>query len=63
MLKNAIIAAAIMITAGGTMMWVTSYASSRNLPQAAASAMPSIDELHARAALQVLPVQEVREPF
>jgi hypothetical protein len=63
MLKNAIIAAAILVAAGGATTWVTSHASSRNLPQAAVSGMPSLDELHARAARQNLPILEVREPY
>jgi hypothetical protein len=63
MLKNAIIAAAILVATGGTMMWVTSHASPRDVPQAVASGMPSIEELHARAARQNLPILEVKEPY
>jgi hypothetical protein len=63
MLKNAIGAAAILVAAGGAMMWVTSHATPRLAPHVSASGMPSIDELHARAARQNLPIQEVKEPF
>jgi hypothetical protein len=62
MLKTAIIAAAILIGAGGILMRVT-HVSPRAAPPGAASGMPSIEELHARAARQDLSIQEVKEPY
>jgi hypothetical protein len=64
MLKAAIVACAICAGVGGTAFWVKSGGSAAVNPSVAAgSLMPSIQELHANAHLENLPVQVVADPF
>jgi len=62
MLKAIIVFCAICVGAGGAAFWVESATPSGPQPNPAVT-MPSLEELHARAHLQNLPVQEVKEPF
>src|SRR5215831_8455748 len=52
----------LLVGAAGAALWATSAAPSKPQPIPAVT-MPSLEELHARADLQSLPVQEVKEPF
>lgn len=62
MLKAAIIACAVCAGAGGAAFWLQPGHGSTE-PPTALSNMPSLLELHAKAHLENLPVQEVKEPF
>ena len=62
MLKASIVLCVICVGAGGAAFWVTSAAPSKSQPIPGVT-MPSLEELHARAHLRTLPVQEVKEPF
>jgi hypothetical protein len=65
MLKASIVLSVLSVLcvgAGGAALWATSAAPSKPQPIPAVT-MPSLEELHARAHLQTLPVQEVKEPF
>jgi hypothetical protein len=58
MLKVSI--ALIAICAVGAAFWMKSGATKSPLP---VLTMPSLEELHTRARVENLPVQEVKEPF
>ena len=60
MLKATIIACAICAGAGGTALWVKSGPSSSH---AAATAMPSIQELHLKAGAANLPDRTFKEGY
>jgi hypothetical protein len=62
MLKAAIIACAICAGAGGAAFWLQPSHGSTEPPETLTS-LPSLMELHAKAHLDMLPVQEVKEPF
>jgi hypothetical protein len=62
MLKAAIIAFVLCAGAASAAFWLAPGHGSANTSEEA-SAMPSIAELHAKAHLENLPVQEFRDPF
>ena len=61
LLKAGIIACAVCAGAGGTALWVKADRPVRS-PEARTT-MPSFLELHNRAYLENLPVQDVKDPF
>ena len=62
MLKAGIIAFTIGAAAAGTTVWLKTGSGAKSADHASTS-MPPIQEMHDRAHLKGLPVQEVREPF
>jgi len=62
MLKTGIIAFAIAAAAAGTTIWLKTGPVAESADDAS-TGMPPIQELHDKAHLKGLPVQEVREPF
>jgi len=61
-LKAAIVACIICAGAGGTAFWLQPRHPPPE-PAAAASGMPSLADLQAKAHLAHLPVQEFKDPF
>jgi hypothetical protein len=61
MLKAVVIAGAIC--ASGVVLWAHSRDGARKDPAAVESNMPSITELHSKARMEILPIQEVKDPF
>jgi hypothetical protein len=62
MFKAGIIAFAICAPAAGTTFWLKAGFSAKSAGYAS-TGMPPIQEMHTKAHLKGLPVQEVREPF
>lgn len=61
MLKNFLVVCAIGSAAAGMLVWVQSAAPSGQMQIAAA--MPSIEQLHAMARVNDLPVQEIKDLY
>ena len=61
MLKT-MLTGAVCLAAAGILMWATSHAKPREVP-VSFDVMPSIDVLHAAAARQGLPTDDVRELY
>ncbi len=62
MFKAGIIAFAICAAAAGTTFWLKTGFGAKSAGYVSAS-MPAIQEMHNKAHLEGLPVQEVRDPF
>jgi hypothetical protein len=62
MFKVGIIAFAICAAAAGTMFWLKTGFGAKSADHVSTS-MPPIQEMHDKAHLKGLPVQEVRDPF
>jgi len=62
MFKACIIALAISAAAAGTTFWLKTGFSAKSVGHVSTS-MPPIQEMHNKAHLKGLPVQEAREPF
>ena len=62
MFKAGIIAFAICVAAVGTTFWLKTGFNAKSADHVSPG-MPSILEMHDKAHLKGLPVQEVREPF
>jgi hypothetical protein len=62
MFKVGIIAFAICAVAAGTTFWLKTGFGAKSAGYVSTS-MPQIQEMHEKAHLKGLPVQEVREPF
>jgi len=62
MFKAGIIALAISAAAAGTTFWLKTGFGAKSAAHVSAG-MPTIQEMHNKAHLEGLPVQEVREPF
>ncbi len=62
MFKACIIAFAICAAAAGTTFWLKTGFDAKSAKYISTS-MPAIQEMHYKAHLEGLPVQEVREPF
>jgi hypothetical protein len=62
MFKTGIIALAICAAAAGTTFWLKTGSGAKSAGHVSTS-MPAILEMHNKAHLEGLPVQEVREPF
>ena len=62
MFKAGIIALAIGAAAAGTTFWLKTGFDAKSAGDVSAG-MPTIQEMHNKAHLEGLPVQEVREPF
>lgn len=62
MFKASIIAFAICAAAAGTTFWLKTGLGAKSADHVS-TGMPSILEMHNKAHLKGLPVQEVREPF
>ena len=62
MFKVGIVVCAICASAGGTFLWLQSAASRQDY-RTAATGMPSLEELYAKAHAETLPDLTVKEPF
>jgi hypothetical protein len=62
MFKAGIIAFAICAAAAGTTLWLKTGFGAKSANYDSTS-MPAIQEMHNKAHLEGLPVQEVRDPF
>lgn len=62
MLKASIVLVAICASTAGAAFWIKSGVRPTKPPVLELS-MPSLEELHSRAHVENLPVQEVKEPF